>query len=406
MNSLPPEHRGAGSGMNTTFQNSAQVFSIGIFFTLMIVGLTSTLPHSLFHGLVGPRGAGDVANRAAHLPPVSTLFAAFLGYNPVQHLIGAHALGQLPLAQQQVLIGGGFFPGLITAPFQAGLHAALDFAIVASLLAAGASWIRGGRYVYTEPGRRAPGRRRDRRSRRAGLRSPAPVRHRRPDGRCPDRRLSRPVRRDDAGSGGRPDGCRMIDPERRHQPGPTVLRIGEVAKLTGLTTRTLRYWEELGLISPSALPGPGRAALLGRPTWPGSPGSGICRSCWGSRWPRSGWCSTPRTSTSSTGCAPSSGRASRRPERRRNCWTRPSTPTTASGPSRQHPGPHRTLPGRAGGQGGAPQEVRAARRDPEIGRQRHSDRGGRPIGPDGGHHRVGVPRDRVGRRGHQPGEAA
>ncbi len=152
MNSLPPQHRGAGSGMNTTFQNSAQVLSIGIFFTLMIVGLMTTLPQNLLHGLVSHGVPTGVAEGVAHLSPVSTLFAAFLGYDPIQHLIGAHALSQLPVAQQHALTGRSFFPGLISAPFQAGLHAALDFAIVASLLAAGASWLRGGRYVYSEAG--------------------------------------------------------------------------------------------------------------------------------------------------------------------------------------------------------------------------------------------------------------
>ncbi len=153
MNSLPPQHRGAGSGMNTTFQNSAQVLSIGIFFTLMIVGLSSTLPGNLLHGTGGPRRARRPSpGEAAHLSPVSTLFAAFLGYDPVQHLIGAHPLGQLPAAQQHALTGRSFFPGLISAPFRAGLHAALDFAIVASLLAAAASWMRGGHYVYYRAG--------------------------------------------------------------------------------------------------------------------------------------------------------------------------------------------------------------------------------------------------------------
>ncbi len=151
MNSLPPQHRGAGSGMNTTFQNSAQVLSIGIFFTLMIVGLTSSLAVNLLHGLTAHGVPTDIATRVAHLSPVSTLFAAFLGYDPVQHLVGAHALSQLTVAQQHALTGRSFFPGLISAPFRAGLHAALDFAIVASLLAAGASWLRGGRYVYSEP---------------------------------------------------------------------------------------------------------------------------------------------------------------------------------------------------------------------------------------------------------------
>ena len=150
MNSLPAAHRGAGSGMNTTFQNSAQVFSIGIFFTLMIVGLSSALPHSLSHGLIEHGVSPVTAQGAAHLPPVSTLFAAFLGYNPIQHLIGAHALAQLPAAQQAALLGHSFFPNLITAPFRAGLHAALDFAIAASLLGAAASWTRGGQYLHTD----------------------------------------------------------------------------------------------------------------------------------------------------------------------------------------------------------------------------------------------------------------
>ena len=151
MNSLPPQHRGAGSGMNTTFQNSAQVVSIGIFFSLMIVGLASSLPQSLYDGLTEHGVPVAAAQRAAHLPPVSTLFAAFLGYDPVQHLIGSGVLSHLPAQQQAILTGRSFFPGLITAPFKAGLDAAFDFAILASLVAAGASWMRGGRYVYVEP---------------------------------------------------------------------------------------------------------------------------------------------------------------------------------------------------------------------------------------------------------------
>jgi MFS family permease len=149
MSSLPPEHRGAGSGMNTTFQNSAQVLSIGIFFTLLILGLSTSLSTHLYTGLVDHGVSSRVASHASHLPPVSTLFAAFLGYNPVQHLVGANALAHLSGAQQAALTGRSFFPGLISEPFRAGLHAALDFAIVASLLAAAASWTRGGRTVHT-----------------------------------------------------------------------------------------------------------------------------------------------------------------------------------------------------------------------------------------------------------------
>jgi MFS family permease len=151
MNSLPPEHRGVGSGMNTTFQNSAQVVSIGLFFSLMIVGLQSSLPTSLYHGLVRHGVSTTAASQAAHLPPVSTLFAAFLGYNPVQHLVGPAALAHLSVAQRAALNSRSFFPNLISGPFQSGLHATFDFAIAASLIAAAASWTRGGRYVYASP---------------------------------------------------------------------------------------------------------------------------------------------------------------------------------------------------------------------------------------------------------------
>jgi len=150
MNSLPPQHRGVGAGMNSTFQNSAQVLSIGIFFTLMIVGLSGTLPSALFHGLTAHGVPPAAARRAAGLPPVSTLFAAFLGYSPVEHLVGAPVLAHLSAANRALLNGRSFFPSLISKPFESGLHAAFDFAVLACLVAAGASWLRGGKYIYSE----------------------------------------------------------------------------------------------------------------------------------------------------------------------------------------------------------------------------------------------------------------
>ncbi len=142
MNSLPAGDRGAGSGMNTTFQNSAQVLSIGVFFSLMIAGLATSLPHHLFAGLVHQGVPAAAARRVADLPPVATLFAAFLGYDPVQHLLGSGVLSHLTTAQREVLTGRSFFPGLISAPFRQGLRAAFDFSIVACLVAAAASWNR------------------------------------------------------------------------------------------------------------------------------------------------------------------------------------------------------------------------------------------------------------------------
>ncbi len=152
MNSLPAGDRGAGGGMNQTFQNSAQVLSIGIFFTLMIFGLSSSLPSALTAGLKAHGVAAATAAGVAHLPPVSILFAAFLGYNPIQHLVGAHALSALSPANRAALVGHSFFPHLISAPFRAGLHEAFAFAIVACLIAAAASLMRGGKYQYEAPG--------------------------------------------------------------------------------------------------------------------------------------------------------------------------------------------------------------------------------------------------------------
>ena len=143
MNSLPPNDRGAGGGMSTTFQNSAQVLSIGLFFTLIIAGLASSLPDSLQSGLVAHGVAPGVADRTAHLPPVSTLFAAFLGYNPIAHLLGPEALAQVSPHNAAILTGREFFPAVIAGPFRTGLHAAFDLSIVTCILAAIASWTRG-----------------------------------------------------------------------------------------------------------------------------------------------------------------------------------------------------------------------------------------------------------------------
>jgi MFS family permease len=150
MNSLPAGDRGAGGGMNQTFQNSAQVLSIGIFFTLLIAGLAASLPSTLSSGLQAHGVAAGAADQAAHSPPISVLFAAFLGYNPVQHLVGADALAAVPAHGQALLTGESFFPHLISAPFRDGLHTAFLFAIVACLIAAAASLLRGGRYHHVE----------------------------------------------------------------------------------------------------------------------------------------------------------------------------------------------------------------------------------------------------------------
>ena len=150
MNSLPPDQRGAGAGMLATFMNSAMVLSIGIFFTLMIVGLASGLPSTLQTGLTAHGVPAADATRISRLPPVATLFASFLGYNPIATLLGPHTLHALPAAQARTLTGRSFFPNLISGPFHTALVYAFVFAIAACLVAAVASLLRGGKYHHAE----------------------------------------------------------------------------------------------------------------------------------------------------------------------------------------------------------------------------------------------------------------
>ena len=149
MNSLPPDQRGVGAGMAGTFMNSSMVLSIGIFFSLIIIGLASTLPTVLYHGLSSHGVPHAVALRASHLPPVGSLFAAFLGYNPVGTLLGP-AAGHLPHATATYLTGHRFFPSLVSHPFASGIHTAFYFAAGCCLLAAVASWLRGGKYIHAD----------------------------------------------------------------------------------------------------------------------------------------------------------------------------------------------------------------------------------------------------------------
>ena len=151
MNSLPPNRRGVGAGMSTTFQNAAMVLSIGIFFSLMISGLAQSLPQTMSAGLIAQGVPAADAMRVAALPPVAVLFASLLGYNPIQSLLGPAVLHQLPAGHAAYLTGRGFFSALISGPFSDGLTVAFGFAIAACIVAAIASWLRGGKYVYREP---------------------------------------------------------------------------------------------------------------------------------------------------------------------------------------------------------------------------------------------------------------
>jgi len=158
MSAVPAQHRGSASGMRSTFQNSGMSLSIGIFFSLMIAGLASTLPKTLTAGLTAQGVPASVASQVAHLPPVSTVFAAMLGYNPVQNLLGpSGTLAKLPAHNAAVLTGKQFFPNLISAPFHHGLVIVFTAAAIMALTGALISLLRGKQFYWTdEPAAAAP----------------------------------------------------------------------------------------------------------------------------------------------------------------------------------------------------------------------------------------------------------
>lgn len=156
MNSVPAGQRGAAAGIRSVFANSGFVVSIGVFFSLMIAGLAASLPATLYAGLVAHDVPTAVARGISHLPPVSSLFAALLGYDPMASLLPPSVLRSLPPGQAAILTGKDFFPQLISGPFQQGLTIVFAAAAVMALIAAAASVLRGGRYIHEEPP--APGR--------------------------------------------------------------------------------------------------------------------------------------------------------------------------------------------------------------------------------------------------------
>ncbi|GAA4333778.1 MFS transporter [Pigmentiphaga soli] len=148
MNSVPPVERGQASGMRATTLNAGMVLSIGVFFSLMLVGLAASLPQSMEAALVAQHVAPDVARGVAQAPPVASLFAAFLGYNPMTELVPAAALHALPAASAAEITGTHFFPHLMAVPFMHGLKLAFSFSMALNLVACLASWLGGGKFVH------------------------------------------------------------------------------------------------------------------------------------------------------------------------------------------------------------------------------------------------------------------
>jgi MFS family permease len=157
MSSVPARHRGAASGMRSTFQNAGMSLSIGIFFSLLIAGLAARLPATLTAGLRSRGVPAGVAAHVAHLPPVSTLFASFLGYNPIASLLRpSGVLARLPASSASALTSKEYFPRLVSGPFHHGLVIVFSAAIAMSLTAAAVSLLRGRQFIYDDGPAPAP----------------------------------------------------------------------------------------------------------------------------------------------------------------------------------------------------------------------------------------------------------
>src|SRR3569623_1286854 len=141
MNAVPPSERGQASGIRATAMNAGMVLSIGVFFTLMIIGLALALPSSMQAALVAQGLPVNIATGVANAPPVASLFAAFLGYNPMGELIPADALHALTAAQQATITGPHFIPELLAGPIMVGNKNAFTISIVLYLAAALTSWL-------------------------------------------------------------------------------------------------------------------------------------------------------------------------------------------------------------------------------------------------------------------------
>jgi MFS family permease len=152
MNSVPPQHRGASSGMLATLNSVGIPLSMGIFFSLLIEGMNASVPAAMYSGLTQNGIPGQVAQQLSSLPPIGYLFAAFMGYNPLGTLIPSNVFEALPPGQAATITSRSFFPQLIDSAFHHGLAQVMLFSMAMCLLAAAASWLRGGRYVYRETG--------------------------------------------------------------------------------------------------------------------------------------------------------------------------------------------------------------------------------------------------------------
>ena len=150
MNSVPARHRGAASGMRVTFGQTGTPLSMGLFFTLLVIGLNSKVPSAMYKGLLAHGIPAANAVQLSHTPPLGYLFAAFLGINPLKSLLGPAVLSHLAPGQAAAITGRAFFPQLIGTPFKDAMLLILGSAVIMSVMAAIASALRGEKFIHVD----------------------------------------------------------------------------------------------------------------------------------------------------------------------------------------------------------------------------------------------------------------
>jgi MFS family permease len=150
MNAVPPEARGVASGMRATFQNTASTLSIGLIFSMVTVGIARNMPSVFYAQLTKVGIPSAIATHISHLPPTAALFAAFLGYNPMQTLLPTSLIPALSSQTKSIVFANSFFPTILSQPFMDGVIVAFSISAGISLLAAIASIFRGEKYVHEE----------------------------------------------------------------------------------------------------------------------------------------------------------------------------------------------------------------------------------------------------------------
>ncbi|KAA8922449.1 MFS transporter [Thermoplasma sp.] len=152
MNSLPPHYRGTGSGMRATLQNTGQTASMGIFFSIVLITLTSYLASS-FNTALAAAGASVLIPVFDKIPATSALFSAFLGYNPMATILGllpSSFSSLISPSSLAILEGTHWFPLALAPAFMKALHASFYAGAGILVIAALLSAFRGKRFVYGE----------------------------------------------------------------------------------------------------------------------------------------------------------------------------------------------------------------------------------------------------------------